>query len=57
MNGYDLDRRVWTPPRRNGEDVFFTEMTDPDRLPLCAGVRRGSVRPCTNWVRIRRGYR
>jgi uncharacterized protein DUF2695 len=25
----------------------------PRRLALCAGVRRGSVRPCRNWVRMR----
>jgi hypothetical protein len=27
----------------------------PDRPVACAGVRRGSVRPCGNWVRLRRG--
>jgi len=26
-----------------------------ERLPPCAGVRRGTVRPCTNWARLRRG--
>ena len=24
-------------------------------LPACSGVRRGSIRPCSNWVRLRRG--
>ena len=27
---------------------------DPGPLPPCTGVRRGSVQPCGNWVRIRR---
>ena len=38
---------------------FFPD-DDPDavldELPTCGGVRRGSIRPCRNWVRIRRGY-
>ena len=25
----------------------------PSELPPCAGVRRGSTRPCANWVRVR----
>lgn len=28
----------------------------PDDDPACAGVRRGSTRGCTNWVKRRRGW-
>jgi hypothetical protein len=27
---------------------------EPEPLPPCQGVRRGSVKPCGNWLRIRR---
>lgn len=47
LNGYEL------------RAAFFPD-GDPDavldELPTCSGVRRGSIRPCCNWVRIRRGY-
>jgi hypothetical protein len=40
LNGYEL--------RGADEDADF------DVLPPCSGVRRGSVQPCDNWIRIRR---
>jgi hypothetical protein len=40
MNGYEL----------RGEDPE----APCEVLPMCAGVRRGSVQPCGNWVRIER---
>lgn len=30
------------------------DVAGSDRLPPCAEVRRGSVQPCANWVRVRR---
>lgn len=39
LNGYQP--RSWSPD-------------EAAALPPCAGVRRGSVRPCANWVRLRR---
>ncbi len=59
LNGYQLHRRFWTPEREVEQDGFtvLIEAEEPDEAPPCAGVRRGSVRPCSNWVRIRRGYR
>src|SRR4051794_8366982 len=29
---------------------------DGQSLPPCAGARRGSTKPCANWVRIGRGF-
>jgi Protein of unknown function (DUF2695) len=49
MNGYVPERRFWIP---GSDDDLFAE--PPDELPPCAGVRRGSVQPCANWVRVRR---
>jgi hypothetical protein len=34
-------------------DVIGKE-AEPQELPPCQGVRRGSVKPCSNWVRIPR---
>ena len=58
MNGYVLHARFWTPPGEVDDDgmTLILEAKEPDQLPPCAGVRRGSVRPCTNWVRPRRGW-
>jgi uncharacterized protein DUF2695 len=37
-----------TPPAIDDSDL-----TDVDEaIPPCRGVRRGSVRPCANWVRV-----
>jgi hypothetical protein len=49
LNGYRLP--AWL-------DAYDDEVDEAepagDPLPPCAGVRRGSVRPCSNWVRVRR---
>jgi hypothetical protein len=42
----DLDDEYDDEP---GDTVPLTAV-----LPACEGVRRGSVRPCAAWVRIRR---
>ncbi len=56
LNGYEPHPRFWTPERevddRGATLVIAAEPPHPP--PPCAGVRRGSVRPCDNWVRIRR---
>jgi hypothetical protein len=57
MNAYALQLRFWTPGREvEDEDGFVTyiEAKQPDELPPCAGVRRGSIQPCGNWERMRR---
>jgi Protein of unknown function (DUF2695) len=53
LNGYQL--------RSSSHDAADKEFVDDDdadcgidALPPCDGVRRGSVQPCRNWVRIRR---
>jgi hypothetical protein len=53
LNGYEL--------RSSSPDYADNELVDDDdaacgvdALPRCEGVRRGSVQPCRNWVRIRR---
>lgn len=35
-------------------DVHTDELGLPDRMPICAGVRRTSAKPCRHWVRVRR---
>jgi hypothetical protein len=34
-------------------ELFMNGYQPHEQPPPCAGVRRGSVRPCTNWVRVR----
>lgn len=45
LNGYEPDPVVL--PRETPDDVPY---------PPCAGVGRGSVRPCSNWIRLRRPW-
>jgi hypothetical protein len=57
LNGYTPHHRFWTPRREARGDDGFTYIVDaqaPNPLPPCAGVRRGAVEPCNNWVRLRR---
>jgi hypothetical protein len=62
LNGYLP--RTWSPNRAafddeldDADDLAEDDGWTIDSLPPCAGVRRGSVRPCANWVRMyRRGY-
>ena len=53
LNGWSLDRTFWTPVREVTKDgiVMQEEADEPRELPPCATVRRGSIRPCRNWVR------
>lgn len=48
LNGWTLVRECRV------RDVHTDELTDPDELPDCAGVRRTSTQPCANWERLRR---
>jgi hypothetical protein len=56
MNGYEPHPRLWTPEREIDDDgvTLVVDPAPPGQLSPCAGVRRGSVRPCDNWVRRRR---
>jgi hypothetical protein len=56
MNGYEPDVRFWSPRREIEADggTVIIEAEPPEQLPACAGVRRGSMHPCDNWVRVRR---
>jgi uncharacterized protein DUF2695 len=56
LNGYEPHPRLWTPEREvdDGGVTVIIEAAPPERLPPCAGVCHGSVRPCGNWVRVRR---
>jgi hypothetical protein len=56
LNGYEPHRRLWTPEREIDDDgvALVIEAKPPEEPPACAGVRRGSTRPCGNWVRVRR---
>lgn len=53
MNGWTLQQRFWTPEREEVVDgkTELIEAESPTELPPCATVRRGSIRPCSNWVR------
>ena len=68
MNGYTLISRLKVPeplfPGLNAEELAAYgyddpadayELVSPRVPPPCAGVRRGSVQPCSNW-RIRGPY-
>lgn len=56
LNGYEPHPRLWAPKREVDDDgvTVVTAAAPPEQLPPCAGVRRGSVQPCSNWVRLRR---
>jgi hypothetical protein len=56
LNGYEPHPRLWTPEREVDDDgvTLVIDAAPPEQLPPCAGTRRGSVRPCSNWVRLRR---
>lgn len=62
MNGWWMHPRFWSNPPQVVEDgiVMQDDPEPPDPSPPCAGVRRGSTRPCANWVRAtqhpRRGW-
>jgi hypothetical protein len=57
LNGYTPHPRLWTAECEIEEAdgvVRIIGPEPPEALPPCAGVRRGSLQPCGNWVRIRR---
>ncbi len=58
LNAYTLQPQFWTPAHEVQEDgvTYCIDAQEPEHLPPCAGVRRGSAQPCSNWVRIRRWY-
>lgn len=58
MNGWSPHPRFWTPARETEEDgiVFCDDPRPPDPPPPCGTVRRGSIRPCGNWVRHTYGF-
>jgi hypothetical protein len=54
LNGYGPHPRLWTPAHEEDDDFggrLYIEAQPPEQLPHCTGVRRGSLQPCTNWVR------
>jgi hypothetical protein len=58
LNGFELAPELWVRPEPVEDDgiVFQEDPHYPDPLPPCRGVRRGSTRGCTLWVRLRRGW-
>jgi hypothetical protein len=49
--------KLWIPVREFDDQDGITVITDaapPAELPDCAGVRRGSIQACGNWVSQRR---
>lgn len=56
LNGYWL--RSWVQQcKEYGEIIDDHGEAGFVNLPACQGVRRGSVRPCGNWVRVVRPWR
>ena len=57
LNGWMLHQRFWTAAPEADVDGLGADgdLSEPVELPPCGKVRRGSVRPCGNWVRQRRG--
>ena len=57
LNGYEPAHELWTPSREYEEDgvTYVDDVKWPDQLPACRGVRAGSTKGCTLWVRQRRG--
>jgi hypothetical protein len=44
-NGYRMERGLLI------RDLMTDELSEPDEMPDCAGVRRTSTKPCANWER------
>jgi len=55
LNGYDLRPQYLVPDAAEPPEVFEDEdggeLTWPQRLPPCTGVRAGSTQPCRLWWR------
>lgn len=60
MNVFQPAWHLWTPSREeelpDGSELFV-EAEPPAAMPPCAGVRRGSTRPCRHWHTTRRPHR
>lgn len=58
LNGYELAPELWTPQRevQEGGLTYVYEAEPPAQPPPCRGVRAGSTRGCTLWVRQYRGW-
>jgi hypothetical protein len=57
LNGYEPAQELWIPSREYDEDgvTYLDDEEWPEQLPACRGVRAGSTKGCTLWVRQRRG--
>lgn len=58
LNGWKLHQRFRKPVREVDAYgiVFEEDAEEPAELPPCATVRRGSIRPCANWIRRSYGF-
>jgi hypothetical protein len=57
LNGYEPAKELWTPGREQDEGgrTYWIDAEPPEQLPPCRGVRAGSTKGCTLWVRQWRG--
>jgi hypothetical protein len=57
MNAYEPAHELWTPGREydEGRITYWIDPEPPEQLPPCRGVRAGSTKGCTLWVRQWRG--
>jgi len=57
MNAYEPAAELWSPGREydEGDRTYWIDPEPPEQLPPCRGVRAGSTKGCTLWVRRWRG--
>jgi Protein of unknown function (DUF2695) len=57
MNAYQPADELWTPGREQDEGglTYWIDAEPPQQMPPCRGVRAGSTKGCTLWVRRWRG--
>jgi hypothetical protein len=56
LNAYELAPQHWVEAEEYVEDgvTYLEDPTYPEPMPPCRGVRAGSTRGCSLWVRMRR---
>ena len=57
MNAYEPAEELWSRGREydEGDRTYWIDPEPPEQLPPCRGVRAGSTKGCTLWVRRWRG--
>lgn len=58
MNAYQPAPELWVQRQPAEPDGYVSEydLVEPEVMPPCAGIRKGSTQPCSLWVRHYRGW-